>query len=207
MLSTGMQARVLRIGQLSGDRASAQWNDTEAVALMFRSALTTGALPELDERISWLPVDQCAEAIADIAMNEMQSGDPDLVYHLANPAAFHWKHDLLPVLQQRSTLPAFEVVSPQEWLQRLENSEPDPQKNPSVKLIGFWRSKYARPATTEAQTTAKVDTQSDDEVTGLVFETEHTVRDCPSLGAIQDPVSEGLMERYVDAWMKKWTSA
>ncbi|KAJ5531383.1 hypothetical protein N7527_004776 [Penicillium freii] len=33
MRQTGMQARILRIGQLGGDTASAQWNETEAVAL------------------------------------------------------------------------------------------------------------------------------------------------------------------------------
>lgn len=47
-----MQARVLRIGQLGGDMVSAQWNEAEAVALTFRSALTTGALQELNERLS-----------------------------------------------------------------------------------------------------------------------------------------------------------
>jgi len=49
MLQTGMHARVLRIGQLSGDAATGRWNDTEAVALMIRSAISTGALPALDE--------------------------------------------------------------------------------------------------------------------------------------------------------------
>lgn len=49
MRTGNMHARVLRIGQLSGDRVNADWNDTEAVALMIRSALTVGALPGLDE--------------------------------------------------------------------------------------------------------------------------------------------------------------
>jgi nucleoside-diphosphate-sugar epimerase len=53
MRMTNMHARVLRIGQLSGDMRSAIWNDTEAVALMIRSALTVKALPALDERPSW----------------------------------------------------------------------------------------------------------------------------------------------------------
>lgn len=49
MASTGMHARVFRIGQLTGDEATAAWNDTEAVPLMIRSAISTGALPALDE--------------------------------------------------------------------------------------------------------------------------------------------------------------
>lgn len=205
MRQTGIHARVLRIGQLCGDTISAQWNDTEAVALMFRSALTTGALPELDERLSWLPVDQCARAIADIAMDAGATGsDPDLVYHLVNPHTFSWKHDLLPALKQSSALSEFEIVSPQEWLRRLANSDQDPEKNPSIKLIDFWRSKYGNPrARLEAETGPAKGGQLP---ASLVFETERTVRDCPSLRFVKDPVGEGLMLRYVESWMKCWTN-
>lgn len=192
MRDAGLHSRVLRIGQLSGDTVSAQWNETEAVALMFRSALTTGALPALDERPSWLPVDQCAQAITDIALGVTNaSSEVDLVYHLVNPRTFSWKNDLLPALKKQSIFPDFENVSPQEWLHKLENSEQDPEKNPSIKLIDFWKSKYggAKP-------------QSEDG--GLCFETERTTRDFPSLALVRDPVSEGLVQRYIESWMKRW---
>jgi thioester reductase-like protein len=197
-----MHARVLRIGQLSGDKANAIWNDTEAVALMIRSALTVGALPALDERPSWLPVDSCAKAIADLSISTSETSntdaeDADLVYHLVNPCTFDWKTQLLPTLQQRSALPAFDVVSPQEWLQRLESSEQDPAKNPSIKLIDFWKAKYGYASSTSTST-------ADDEPVGLTFETARTVKDCPSLGEEHDPVTEGLIERYVDIWLRSW---
>lgn len=54
MKSTGITARVLRIGQLAGDGEMGNWNDTEAVPLMIRSAVSIGALPELDE-VQWMP--------------------------------------------------------------------------------------------------------------------------------------------------------
>jgi thioester reductase-like protein len=198
MRQTGMQARVLRIGQLGGDTVGAQWNDTEAVALMFRSALTTGALPELNERPSWLPVDQCGRAISDIAMNVSGSADPNMVYHLVNPRTFSWKDDLLPALRQGSALTQFEVVSPQEWLSRLTTSEQDPEKNPSVKLIDFWTCKYASHHLSETES-------GKNEEAGLTFETERTVQDCPSLGLVEDPVAGGLIQRYIDSWMSRWT--
>jgi len=210
MRSTGMHARVLRIGQLSGDRHSAMWNDTEAVALMFRSALTTGSLPELDEEPSWLPVDQCAEAIVDLALADAADSNPDLVYHLVNPQRFSWKNDLLPALKQRSKLPHFDVVSPQEWLERLARSEQDPAKNPSMKLIDYWRLKYGTPSQPEevaATDGAAAQSNDDDAVIGLAFETKRTTRDCPVLNAVRDPVSDGLMERYIDAWLRRWTGA
>ncbi|KAJ5639473.1 uncharacterized protein N7484_007335 [Penicillium longicatenatum] len=194
MHHTSMHARVLRIGQLGGDTKNAQWNDTEAVALMFRSALTTGALPALNESPTWLPVDQCAQAVTEIALDAsgLQS-EVDLVYHLVNPNAFSWTNDLLPALKQGADLPQFEVVSPQEWLRRLANSDQDPGTNPSIKLIDFWKSKYGGDG---SQVPAG----------GLSFETKCTTRDCPSLALVKDPVTDGLMKRYLASWMKQWTS-
>jgi thioester reductase-like protein len=204
MRQTGMQARVLRIGQLGGDTVSAHWNETEAVALMFRSALTTGALPELNERLSWLPVDQCGQAISDIALNEATaSRDANRVYHLVNPRMFSWKDDLLPALKRGSALPDIEVVSPQEWLRRLADSEQDPEKNPSIKLFDFWQTKYAGLRQTRVE---DFEGEEGKDEAGLTFETELTIQDCPSLALVGDPVSEGLVNRYIETWMKGWTS-
>ncbi|KAJ5703894.1 hypothetical protein N7493_011032 [Penicillium malachiteum] len=191
MRKTGMHARVLRIGQLGGDTKNAMWNETEAVALMFRSALTTGALPALDERPSWLPVDKCAEAITEIMLGAPLQ-DVNLVYHLVNPHTFSWKNDLLPALKKESTLPDFEIVTPQEWLQRLKSSDQSPETNPSIKLVDFWKSKYGGHGPQQA------------EDAGLVFETQSTIRDFPSLGLVGNTVSDGLIHRYISTWMKLW---
>ena len=48
-LTTRIHARVLRIGQIVGDSKIGLWNDTEAIPLMIRSALTLKVLPALDE--------------------------------------------------------------------------------------------------------------------------------------------------------------
>ncbi|KAJ5604808.1 hypothetical protein N7510_009962 [Penicillium lagena] len=206
MRHTGMHARVLRIGQLGGDTVTAQWNDTEAVALMFRSALSTGALPALDEETSWLPVDECARTVAELALNTGEpSSDVDLVYHLVNPRTFSWKHDLLPALKQGSALPSFKIVPPQEWLQKLADSEQDPEKNPSIKLLDFWRSKYAGYGQPRSATTITEQGQQE-KFHGLTFETHRTIKDCSSLALVKDPVTEGLILRYIESWMKRWTS-
>lgn len=197
MRDAGLHARVLRIGQLSGDRHHADWNETEAVALMVRSALTTKALPALDERPSWLPVDLCAEAILDIAFpasGELEH-DASLVYHLVNPKLFSWKKDLLPVLS-RTKLPSFDIFSPAEWLDRLRRSDPDPVRNPSVKLIDFWQKKYGRAGNEQAA--------QDVEAPGLSFETVRTEQNSPAVASAVDPVSTGLVERYVDTWLRRW---
>ncbi|OJJ47320.1 hypothetical protein ASPZODRAFT_166529 [Penicilliopsis zonata CBS 506.65] len=66
------QARAfsLRIGQVSGHSKRGLWNDSEAITLLIRSALTLHALPDLSEfepACSWLPVDVLAATILDIA--------------------------------------------------------------------------------------------------------------------------------------------
>lgn len=210
MRKTSMHARVLRIGQLSGDRRGAIWNDTEAIALMVRSALTVRALPALHERPSWLPVDACADAVVELALSDVREAEgsertrvrrdggdgssADLVYHLVNPRTFDWSADFLPALKRCSALPDFDVVSPQEWLRRLAGSEQDAVKNPSIKLLDFWRSKYGK-ATTGLGVPA-----------GLTFETRRTLLDCKALDGVGQPVENGLVERYVEQWMKKWSS-
>ena len=200
MLKTGIYGRVLRIGQLSGDTVNGIWNETEAIALMIRTAITTESLPALDERPSWLPVDTCAKCIADLSIsttNRTEQEDADLVYHLVNPCRFSWKSDLLPALLKRTELPNFAIVSPQEWLQRLEQSEQDAVKNPSVKLLDFWISKYGQ----------EQDAHSDVERMGLEFETVRTREMCPALGEVRDPVSEGLLEKYCAVWLQSWQSS
>lgn len=202
-----LPARVLRIGQLSGDTKSAHWNETEAVALMIRSALTTGCLPNLrDETVTWLPVDVAADAIVQIvqhaATGNGNHSDPDLVYHLLNPVMFSFRDDLLPMLKAHPAMPQFDIVEPDEWLDRLEKSESDVEKNPSMKLLDFWRIKYGG-ASKAAAVVAKVG--GDEEVTaGLTFETTRTRAHAKVLDEIQDPVSEGLAARYVDVWMRRW---
>ena len=64
---SGARAYSLRIGQVSGHSKKGLWNDSEALPLMIRSALTLGALPELSQTCSWLPVDKLASTILELA--------------------------------------------------------------------------------------------------------------------------------------------
>jgi len=87
-------------------------------------------------------------------------------------------------------------VSPQEWIRRLAASEQDAAENPSIKLLDFWRSKYGNATmATDSEVPA-----------GLTFETKRTLLACKALGGVRQPVEDGLVERYVEQWMKKWSS-
>ncbi|KAF2086300.1 putative NRPS-like enzyme [Saccharata proteae CBS 121410] len=136
--STNIPARVLRIGQVIGDTRHGIWNTTEAIPLMLQSAVTSvGALPTLDEDLRWLPVDVVAATTAEIALNKEA---PGRIYNIVNPETLHWTEHLLPAL--RTAGMRFEEVPVGEWLRRLKGSERDPERNPPIKLVGFFEGKY-----------------------------------------------------------------
>ncbi|GAB1210138.1 hypothetical protein APSETT445_008928 [Aspergillus pseudonomiae] len=192
-LTTGMVARVLRIGQIVGDTATGYWNPTEAIPLMLRTAKTLGALPALDETPAWLPVDVVARSILElsgIVSNEKAKAlahDPSVVYHVQNSRTFRWTEDLLSALQQAGL--KFDVIPKKEWVQRLRESEQDLRKNPTIKLLGFFAEKYDNDAPGR---------------TGLSFAMEKTKSASPSLKRGVELIDSGLIKRFVDAWALPW---
>jgi carbohydrate kinase (thermoresistant glucokinase family) len=132
----GITARVLRVGQIVADTQHGIWNSTEAIPLMLQAATTIGALPKLRETPSWLPVDTTAESVTQISLSDAGS----VFTNVANPKVFDWTSDLLPALKRAGL--SFEEVEPQEWVNRLRNSSSDPVRNPPIKLVDFFASKY-----------------------------------------------------------------
>ncbi|SPJ73952.1 related to nonribosomal peptide synthetase MxcG [Fusarium torulosum] len=152
--NAGAPARVLRLGQLVGDTKVGEWNTTEGVPLMIQTAVTIGALPALNEEMSWLPVDLAASAILDLANlsgkpTTDRSSDADLVYHLINPVRFHWTRQMLPSMEKAGY--KFETLPTSEWMERLRNSERDPAKNPPIKLLDWFEGKYGNKVTSSAE--------------------------------------------------------
>jgi thioester reductase-like protein len=178
----GLDARVLRIGQIVGDTRLGQWNDTEAIPLMIRSAVTLGALPTLRDTLTWLPIDVVASVIVELTRSAAHQD----VYNLVNPKAFNWTRDLLPMLRAAGL--AFEPIAAEEWLARLAASNPDPAVNPTIKLLDFYRSKYAVPRTGPA----------------VFYETKLTEAASPSLHAVGAP-DAALIAKMVKYWTtERW---
>jgi hypothetical protein len=161
---------VLRIGQLTGDTENGVWNMTEAWPLMLSTVKQLECLPDLDEILSWLPVDVAAQAILQIAVpvelvhdekiyphpfyDPVQlSDDQDCpVYHLVNNStATRWK-DLLQWLKLIDGV-KFETVEPSVWLDRLEQLETHPAKA----LLGLWKNAYGKVGKRDAESSEKED--------------------------------------------------
>ncbi|KAH5466246.1 hypothetical protein HBI67_016130 [Parastagonospora nodorum] len=101
-----------------------------------QSALTTGALPKLQESQSWTPVDVVAQAVIEIALSDAES----ILANVTNAKTFSWTKDLLPALREAGL--EFEEVEPKEWVRRLAASSDDVVVNPPKKLLDFFASKY-----------------------------------------------------------------
>lgn len=201
----GARVTVARIGQIVGDTVNGVWNDTEAIPLMIRSALSTNALPALAEKCVWLPVDTVATNVVRLA--RLQEGDdaddaevePDErggVYSLSNPRSFSWARDLLPALRKAGL--QFETVETVEWLERLRHSEQDAEKNPAVKLVGFWNEKYG------VSGGGKDGVGEDGEGGERGVESTKTREEGRLLRDGPDLIGGRYVEKFVRNWLEKW---
>ena len=133
---------VLRIGQLCGDTENGIWNASEAWPLMLSSVKVLQALPDLHQKLDWLPADTAAQAVIEIALNKTDqlpgtTEENIPVYHILNPSRATTWSDLLGWMQKLS--PGFAVISPTAWVARLKNLQED---HPCKKLLGLWMEAY-----------------------------------------------------------------
>ncbi|KAK7397569.1 hypothetical protein QQX98_013067 [Neonectria punicea] len=198
MRNAGAASRVLRIGQLAGDTKTGAWNATEGIPLMIQTAVTLGALPALNEEMSWLPVDRAAGTIIDLAAIgvETQSNrgsDPDLAYHVLNPTRFHWTRDMLVSLAKAGL--KFETLPTSEWMERLRQSDRNPSKNPPIKLLDWFEGKYGHKAASSAETGT------------LEFITEKSREDSMILRSVPDVTDVSYVRMIIESLEKSWRSA
>ena len=94
----------------------------------YQCADTIAILPELDELVSWLPVDYTAKSIVELVELPTTADSP--VYHVLHPTRIPWS----------AVLAALRVAD--LCFKALRASDPDERRNPSRKLLAFYESKY-----------------------------------------------------------------
>ncbi|KZT08698.1 L-aminoadipate-semialdehyde dehydrogenase [Laetiporus sulphureus 93-53] len=176
---TSISIGVLRIGQLVGDTENGVWNETEAWPLMFKSAKATGVLPRLDDKPQWLPVDTAGRAIAEIVTQVERP--KAAVYHIVNPNTTASWDTVLTGLKQAGV--EFEAVNGTEWLDRLEQSDADGERNPAIKLLPYYRNRFGSASKREP----------------IKFSVDKTSKVAPSIA--NAPL---LSEELVGKWVKHW---
>lgn len=142
----GLRVRVLRLSQMCGDTRYGMWNPKEAWPQVMASAVTIRGLPAPehgDDKHSWLPTDVAGAVIADLALLDQIDDDtraslrPLSVLHVANPKYVLWKGEVLPALQRNGL--EFDTLGWQEWVARLERSDPNVLRNPPRRLLDFYK--------------------------------------------------------------------
>ncbi|KAI1034219.1 hypothetical protein LB503_012477 [Fusarium chuoi] len=137
-------ASIVRVGQLCSNETGV-WNTTEAYPLLLSTSRITGCLPDLpNEVLNWLPVEQAAQAVVEIA-SPTSNGSGTPVFHVLNPHTMPTWKDMLDWLTASNEGPEFEIVSSSEWLERLEKALRDDSANhPSQALLGLWKQSYSK---------------------------------------------------------------
>ncbi|KAJ4051161.1 hypothetical protein NW756_003690 [Fusarium oxysporum] len=183
-------ASIVRVGQLCSNE-SGVWNTTEAYPLLLSTSKITGCLPDLpNEVLNWLPVEQAAQAVIEIAFTHSK-GSKTPVYHVLNPHITpSWK-DMLDWLAASNEGPEFEIVSSSEWLERLEKALGDDNDHPSQALLGLWKRSYSR---------GDMNENAVDDQESSVFEVAQTQKVSASIRDVA-PLSR---ERVFKTW--KWVN-
>jgi thioester reductase-like protein len=144
------QMAVVRVGQLAGASQTGVWNTKEAWPMMLSTAGVIQCLPDLaDEALDWLPVDIAAQAFVETTRARGDGvADEMAVYHVLNPHREPSWHTMLCWLQKKAE---FEIVPPQTWIERLEQSAH--VDHSAMKLLGLWKQAYSTVREEEAAAT------------------------------------------------------
>jgi hypothetical protein len=132
-----------------------------------------------------MPVDLVAQAVIELSGVDRDGYVPkSAVYNVQNNNLFHWTKDLLPALRDAGL--AFKTVSQREWVDLLRKSDPNPDTNPTIKLVDFFASKYDNDKPGRS---------------GLKFSTAKAEAESEAMRRGYDVVGSGLVGTMV-AWMK-----
>lgn len=214
---SGARCYSLRIGQVSGHSRMGLWNDSEAIPLMVRSALTLKALPDLDHTCSWLPVDKLASIIVEISQTcsskteyvVTEQRDPipykgehwahgadsggsavtdDSIYNICNPRDFSWSAFLNSLKRNGFQ---FNTVPFEDWMKMLRQSEACGEEhiNPAVKLIDHYEEMYGNSSILRSKH----------------FHTTKAEKDSVTMRKGQLLTLEnGILNNYARDWLNRW---
>lgn len=157
------------------------------------SSATLGVFPVTfpsRERIDWLPVDKLSHVLVEIlissskrARNGDQSGT--MVYHVVNPNASSWSTLAPDILRLYPKSTKMRAVQYDEWVEALgdsANEVADPERNPAIKLLDFYRN------------AAKMDRKGPRMLPS--HNAEAASRTLRNVGPVQ--------ENWVAVWMRQW---
>ncbi|KAI1858540.1 uncharacterized protein JN550_012587 [Neoarthrinium moseri] len=183
----------VRVGQVAGsenENSTAEWNRREWFPNLISSSLYLSALPKhlgrLD-RVDWMPAERIAQILVDIAgVSGNTSTATDFsngYFHGVNPATTTWAH-LVPAVHQFYSDRIRELISFEDWLERLEQSATEgDDTNTGLRLLDTYRA-----AASTGMDAAPV-----------IFDMSRTTTISPTMKNSQ-PISKEMLLRWCAQW-------
>ncbi|HEX5702580.1 MAG TPA: thioester reductase domain-containing protein [Pyrinomonadaceae bacterium] len=125
----GSRATVARPSLVSGDSTSGISNADDLLSRFFRGCIEMGAAPDLDWAMDCVPVDHVADAMVQLAQDDVPGG----VYHLVNPQLRYWRECVLWMSLRGYS---FDLIPYRDWTRRLR--ETLTSSNPLYPLRAFF---------------------------------------------------------------------
>ncbi|GJE92564.1 acetyl-CoA synthetase-like protein [Phanerochaete sordida] len=191
----GLEATILRVGQVCGSAATGAWNTSDWVPSMIKSSVAMEQLPETEGMSTWIPMDAVANLALEIAVSEKRA---PLVLNVVHPRPKPWHAILSDVSDALGVNMKF--VPLKKWVSVLEQKAQTVDSKtadqiPAIKLVQTFRAMAA--SADRAQGTGVLT-----EAGGLplfatdrVQEYSRLMRELPPLG-----------KEHADAWVKYWRS-
>ncbi|GAB1313202.1 Adenylate-forming reductase stbB [Madurella fahalii] len=128
----------IRCGQITGSKVSGAWNANEQVPMLLKSAQSVGVLPRLSGELPWIPVDDAAKVVVEIASS---SQSLPIVLHLENPVRQPWDGVLTTVGEE---LGITKSLSFDDWLDLVQHdgAGKDDELYPVSKLHAFFKHSF-----------------------------------------------------------------
>ncbi|KAG9073882.1 hypothetical protein FS749_014597 [Ceratobasidium sp. UAMH 11750] len=86
--ASGLEACIVRLGQLTGDQTSGAWSINDWVPSMIASSVSVGCLPTTSADAAWIPLDIAARAIHEVCVDRSVNLPP--VIHCSHPQPVRW---------------------------------------------------------------------------------------------------------------------
>ncbi|KAG0202434.1 hypothetical protein BGX28_005037 [Mortierella sp. GBA30] len=190
----GVPVKIVRLGQIAGDREHGVWtNATEMNALLTYAPTTVHALPSsgLSKVVDWVPVDDVARALLEFALDTPRTAS---VYNLVNPKSITWS-EFVDILRRALPTTEFDVQPYNKWVEGLikdldsgESEEAIKKRNPFFELIPFLQ-----------QSISNVGADTDDKA--LVFITNAARRDSSVIRNLP-AIDDALVRKYLRGWQR-----
>jgi thioester reductase-like protein len=210
----GINASSVRIGQIAGAAGTASgWNRQEWLPSLVTSSAFIGAIPETlgdapaaEKEVNWVPIDQLADVLMELALGSDTGGDgktePGVsVFQVVHPNPIPWSSLLSPIIKtleaSSSTHQAVKIVPYTDWLSALKAKSAEAEnggqveaatlarKNPAMKLLDFYES---------------LQYQGEGGLR-MKLSMEKTLKHSKTLREL-----EHLKEEWITGWVKEWMS-